>query len=518
MANPYIDSLTGYSDDQLNKLYPTRPDIIAQIQASRVPATNMSIDPSLVAPPAQSVDPSTMATPSPQPTPSVTPSPTPAPQQDLQPQTSLNDSDFDSQSPAGSPAPGLQPAPALPAGQNAAFSNAQPPPTAQSDLQNQIDKLNQGKLSNLDDEKAQNTNIGALDTQRAKLYDSVNAVANQKMQKWITTRDSEIANNQKTALANLQTSLSAVDDLAKNKINPEQFWGDRTTGQKVVAAFALALGGIGQGLMHTGSNAALDVLNTQIKNNIDAQEKNYEMKKGQVSMKDNLFAQQMNIYKDTQSAKDALQMIYLNQAQRYGQSLLATNPGTIAPKVQILNDQISNQQNDLQQAFIAKKAMMMTAKDNPTVALQLKYANNPALMKMAEKQLEDKNKWDSMSAHTMDAYDSVGNIGVTGYIPSWMPYGKSSEYGSSIADAVSQLIEESKRSGRSIPLLQETIKNKFPKPSDPASTVSTNRPKLLNYLNANSPPTDLLDSAGIKFPTVGAGIPQNIAPPPVKAK
>lgn len=62
--------------------------------------------------------------------------------------------------------------------------------------------------------------------------------------------------------------------LREGKIDPNRYWGDMSTGNKVLASVAIALGGIGQGLMKSDHNMALDVINNAIARDMDAQKVN----------------------------------------------------------------------------------------------------------------------------------------------------------------------------------------------------------------------------------------------------
>jgi len=66
---------------------------------------------------------------------------------------------------------------------------------------------------------------------------------------------------------------SLTKEVAAGKIDPDNYWHHKSTGSKIGAAIGLILGGIGSGL--TGQpNAALQVLNKHIENDIDAQKEN----------------------------------------------------------------------------------------------------------------------------------------------------------------------------------------------------------------------------------------------------
>lgn len=88
-------------------------------------------------------------------------------------------------------------------------------------------------------------------------------------------------------------NLKAVTDEVQQgaKINPDKFWEDKTTGQKVGAAIAIAMGALGGALQGTGRNSALDIINNAIDRDISAQEKNYLSKKDSLAASQSLLGQ-----------------------------------------------------------------------------------------------------------------------------------------------------------------------------------------------------------------------------------
>lgn len=82
----------------------------------------------------------------------------------------------------------------------------------------------------------------------------------EKIQKWYETKTAE----RKSFLDAEKTKLEK-----ETQIDPNRVLG--STSSKILAAISLAFGGIGQGLMRSGSNAAADMLNKIIDRDIDAQ-------------------------------------------------------------------------------------------------------------------------------------------------------------------------------------------------------------------------------------------------------
>ena len=66
---------------------------------------------------------------------------------------------------------------------------------------------------------------------------------------------------------------TALNDVRSTKIDPNKYWNDKSTGEKIMSAIALVLGGIGGGMTGRGGNAALDVMNNAISRDVEADRK-----------------------------------------------------------------------------------------------------------------------------------------------------------------------------------------------------------------------------------------------------
>lgn len=84
-------------------------------------------------------------------------------------------------------------------------------------------------------------------------------------------------------------------DLQTQKIDPNHFWAERSTGQKIGAAISIMLGGLGAGLART-TNQATTILNDRINQDIQAQKDN-------VNQKNNVFAHYLGQTKDIMAAQ-----------------------------------------------------------------------------------------------------------------------------------------------------------------------------------------------------------------------
>jgi len=129
-----------------------------------------------------------------------------------------------------------------------------------------------------------------LGVQQASAFDEA-----QKTAAAYDTKVADVRKERETAyeshLKNLD--LAQKDMEAKAVINPNRYWESRNTGQKISAIIGLVLGGLGGGMQGTGKNAALEVLNKAIDNDIDAQKSAFENAKGVVGEKKSAYASAM---------------------------------------------------------------------------------------------------------------------------------------------------------------------------------------------------------------------------------
>lgn len=102
---------------------------------------------------------------------------------------------------------------------------------------------------------------------------------------------------------------SLAQQVAAAKIDPDHYMANKSTGNKIMTALSLVVGGIGAGLTR-GPNLALETLNHAIANDMEAQKANLDNKKTLLSMN-------LKKYGDMQTATQAtmLQMNAMAQGQ-----------------------------------------------------------------------------------------------------------------------------------------------------------------------------------------------------------
>lgn len=103
-----------------------------------------------------------------------------------------------------------------------------------------------------------------------------------------------------TEFSKLQTAES---DLAGKKVDPDRFWANKSTGQKVLAGIALILGGFGAA--KTGENNAVKVITDAINKDVDQQRWDIGAAKDQLVQKRGILGDMMGLFKDERIARDA---------------------------------------------------------------------------------------------------------------------------------------------------------------------------------------------------------------------
>lgn len=99
-----------------------------------------------------------------------------------------------------------------------------------------------------------------------------------------------------------------VDQFGTDKIDPNRFWKDRTTGQKILTGVGLFLGAFGQ-----NGNSAAKVVQDAINRDIDAQKSEIERAKTGVVLQNNVLSAMRDQFGDERAAESAARLAALNQ-------------------------------------------------------------------------------------------------------------------------------------------------------------------------------------------------------------
>lgn len=107
----------------------------------------------------------------------------------------------------------------------------------------------------------------------------------------------------------------ALDEFASAKVDPDRFWKNKGTGDKIIAGIAIALGAISQGITKSNSNQALDIINSQIDRDLEAQKIEILSKKEAASGQTGILAQMRARFDDERVAENMARVIGLDQAK-----------------------------------------------------------------------------------------------------------------------------------------------------------------------------------------------------------
>jgi hypothetical protein len=125
------------------------------------------------------------------------------------------------------------------------------------------------------------------------------------------------------ALAKLETQM---EEASKKKVDPNQYWAEKSTGQKIFAGITLALGAIGAGF--TGRNDAATIITNQIEADIQRQRQNIESEKEGLGARKGIYKDMLSAYNDKRSALNASKIAYLKGAEMEVEALKARAKGT----------------------------------------------------------------------------------------------------------------------------------------------------------------------------------------------
>lgn len=79
----------------------------------------------------------------------------------------------------------------------------------------------------------------------------------------------------------------ATEKFSSGSVDPNRFFNNLSTGDKIVGALAIAIGGIAGGMNGTGKNSAMDIIDNAINRDIEAQKTDLEKKQVYAGMKKN---------------------------------------------------------------------------------------------------------------------------------------------------------------------------------------------------------------------------------------
>lgn len=162
-----------------------------------------------------------------------------------------------------------------------------------------------------------------------------------------------------------ERSMSELDarlnSLAEKKIDPNRMWANASTESKVLASIGLFMGAFSR----TGVNPALEVINQSIDRDIKAQMADIQNETNVAHSKQNLFSENMQIYKNKTAALAATKAALLNQAELQTRAVAARYSGPEALAKANIAIAALEQQKNQQKSIVAQAQMQQYAAQNP---------------------------------------------------------------------------------------------------------------------------------------------------------
>jgi hypothetical protein len=106
-----------------------------------------------------------------------------------------------------------------------------------------------------------------------------------------------------------------LDEFSNTKIDPNRYWSQKGTGEKIVAGIAIALGALGQGLTKSNNNQALDIITGQIDRDIEAQKMEILGKRETAQGQRSLLQEMRARFDDERVAEQMTRVLSLDQAR-----------------------------------------------------------------------------------------------------------------------------------------------------------------------------------------------------------
>lgn len=146
--------------------------------------------------------------------------------------------------------------------------------------------------------------MGAIGAYQQSLMREAKATADQQKQMAEVQKaqtDWEIQNQARIQqnMAQFQQQYEQLSrEVADGKIDPSRYWSSKSSASKLSAGIGVILAGMGQGLMHSNSNYAIDMLNHNIDRDIEAQ-------KAELGKKENLLSRNLQAQGNMMAAEAA---------------------------------------------------------------------------------------------------------------------------------------------------------------------------------------------------------------------
>ena len=299
---------------------------------------------------------------------------------------------------------------------------------------------------------------------------------------------SKIIETDKIHQASQAAQLKSLEDLqnkASTDINPNRYFGNMNTGNKISAAIGLIFGGLGAGLTH-GDNQALKVIQNAIDHDVESQ-------KNDQSKNMNLYRTNLEKYKDAETAHNQtklqlmsladLKMKQAEQTAKSAEAKAAFSSARSGLQLQAI-PLLQKEAVDNTKRALMQKAQMGEDVDPATL---VQYMVPEPHQKMAFEEISRAQDTRHMASDIVNSFDNAvkeNTVLKTGA-------GMLRTPGSVLAlhQAMQPTFKDLEGTVRQA-AMDNTFKNITPAPGDSQYTIDTKRQALLGYLESKkSAPT-----------------------------
>ena len=174
------------------------------------------------------------------------------------------------------------------------------------------------------------------------------------------------------------------DEIGNTKIESGRYWANKSTGDKILAGIALAIGGYAEGAYGI-KNAPMAMLQKAIDNDIAEQKSNYGIKKGELADKKSAYAMAMDKFKNENMALASAELSAVTQTERQIEQQVAnTEDPMVKAKGQAAIAKLRIQGKKSKLAFqeaAAKKIQANTPENDPDYIEGYGVTRNPKYTK-----------------------------------------------------------------------------------------------------------------------------------------
>lgn len=273
-----------------------------------------------------------------------------------------------------------------------------------------------------------------------------------------------------------QTNDTLFTEVQNAKVNPNRYFSEMSTGNKILAAISVGLAGLGQGLQGPGAkNMAMEVINKAIDRDVEAQ-------RLELGKKQTLFSENLRQLGDIHAAKAATTAQLLTIAQSKAQ-MISAQSGSAETQARM---QLANKEIDLRKAQLNQQATlrsMGTKGGNFDPSLLVPAIVPAEHQKSVFGEIERAQDTRRMGGSIMKAFDQAEKENTffkTGAGLARTPPGVYA-----LHQAMQPTFKDLEGTVRQA-AMDNTFQNITPRPGDMPSTIKTKRTALEDYLKSKA--------------------------------